>query len=88
MIILRFLQKLQLMIWVFLIGPKINAGGRLGFSSYGSELLSADDESAAEILSIKLNELNENRKKIEEIHLNEITLEAEKYKNDPVFSSL
>ena len=45
----------------FLIGPKINAGGRLGFSSYGSELLSANDESTAEVLSIKLNQLNEKR---------------------------
>ena len=68
----------------FLIGPKINAGGRLGFSSYGSELLSANDESTAEILSIKLNQLNEKRKKIEKIHLDEIYLEAEKHKKDPV----
>ena len=68
----------------FLIGPKINAGGRLGFSSYGSELLSANDESTAEVLSIKLNQLNEKRKKIEKIHLDEIYLEAEKHKKDPV----
>jgi single-stranded-DNA-specific exonuclease len=56
----------------YLIGPILNAGGRLGKSNYATELLSSDN---FEIIKEKLDELiilNEKRKKIEKIVLDEI----------------
>jgi single-stranded-DNA-specific exonuclease len=49
----------------FLLGPRINAASRIGTSSYGSDLLCTKIEKDAKSLSIKLNTLNEERKKIE-----------------------
>ena len=48
----------------YIFGPKINAGGRLGYSNYGAKLLSTNDVNEADYLSIKLNKLNEERKKL------------------------
>ena len=56
----------------YLIGPILNAGGRLGKSSYATELLSSDNRKIISERSIELNELNEKRKKIETLILNEI----------------
>ena len=56
----------------YLIGPILNAGGRLGKSSYASELLSSNN---LEVVTIKLNSLinlNNKRKEIETLILNEI----------------
>ena len=68
----------------FLYGPRINAGGRLGFSSYGAKLLSTNDSNEANDLIIKLNKLNEERKKLEDSYLNKIYKIAEGKKNDSV----
>ena len=51
------------MIWDTLIGPILNAGGRLGKSSYATELLSSDNLKIISERSIELNELNEEKKK-------------------------
>ena len=59
----------------FLIGPIINAGGRLNFSKYGVELLSTDDDQIIKDRSNKLINLNNKRKKIEENILNEINFD-------------
>ena len=48
----------------FIIGPIINAGGRLGHSDLGTKLLISDDKNEIRILSDKLIKLNERRKKI------------------------
>ena len=56
----------------YLIGPILNAGGRLGKSSYATELLSSDNLKIISERSMKLNELNEKRKKIETLILNEV----------------
>ena len=40
-------------IWGFLIGPKINAGGRVGKSSLGAELLISDNQEKVDYLSKK-----------------------------------
>ncbi len=58
----------------FLIGPIINSGGRLGKSNYAVELLSSDDIDLVRSRCIQLIKLNEKRKKIETIALNEIDL--------------
>ena len=56
----------------FLIGPILNAGGRLGKSNFASELLSSDNLREVNIKSNELIELNNKRKKIEKITLDQI----------------
>jgi len=56
----------------YLIGPILNAGGRLGKSNYASELLSSDNLDIINDRSSKLIRLNDNRKKIEKLILDEI----------------
>ena len=68
----------------FLIGPIINAGGRLNYSNYGVELLSSDDNKIIKDRSIKLIDLNNKRKKIEEDILNEINFKKIQRENKKV----
>ena len=49
----------------FMIGPRINAGGRVGEASTGSTLLSTDDPVLASELANKLNHYNAERRDIE-----------------------
>tara|TARA_R110002124_G_scaffold63350_5_gene172916 strand:+ start:39286 stop:41073 length:1788 start_codon:yes stop_codon:yes gene_type:complete len=49
----------------FLIGPRINAGGRIGNAALGTELLSVDDEHHALSIAARLDELNSERQRIE-----------------------
>jgi single-stranded-DNA-specific exonuclease len=64
----------------FLIGPIINAGGRLNCSKYGVELLSSDDHEIIKDRSLKLINLNNKRKEIEQNILDEI--DFDKIKSD------
>jgi single-stranded-DNA-specific exonuclease len=50
----------------FILGPRINAGGRVGASSLGARLLSTDDEIEARAIAAKLETLNAERRAIEE----------------------
>ena len=59
----------------YLIGPILNAGGRLGKSSYASELLSSDDLNFVNTRSKELIELNNKRKKIESLIMSEINFQ-------------
>ena len=56
----------------YLIGPILNAGGRLGKSSYATELLSSDNIDTINIRSNELIKLNNKRKEIETLVLDEI----------------
>ena len=56
----------------YLIGPILNAGGRLGKSSYATELLSSNDLKILDNRSIELVKLNNKRKNIESLILNDI----------------
>ena len=56
----------------YLIGPIINAGGRLGYSKLGVELLTSNDPNIVKLKSQKLFDLNNKRKKIEKNILEEI----------------
>ena len=56
----------------YLIGPILNAGGRLGKSSYATELLSSDNIDTINIRSNELIKLNNKRKEIETLLLDEI----------------
>lgn len=49
----------------FLIGPRINAGGRIGNAALGTELLTIDDEHHALAIAARLEELNSERQRIE-----------------------
>ena len=68
----------------FLIGPIINAGGRLNYSKYGVELLSSDDYEIIKDRSLRLINLNNKRKKVEQNILNEINFEKIKNQNKDV----
>ena len=68
----------------FLIGPIINSGGRLGFSNYGTELLTTDDPKLIQKRSIELIKLNEKRKILEQNILDEIDYEKINKQNQKV----
>ncbi len=50
----------------FLLGPRINAAGRIGGSGLGVKLLACCDADEANGLALRLDEMNEQRKQIEE----------------------
>ncbi|MDB9718829.1 single-stranded-DNA-specific exonuclease RecJ [Candidatus Pelagibacter sp.] len=56
----------------YLIGPILNAGGRLGNSQFATELLSSNNYEVIKDRSNRLIKLNNKRKKIETLILNEI----------------
>jgi len=68
----------------FLIGPIINAGGRLNYSKYGVELLSTDNLEIIKDRTKKLINLNNKRKRLEQNILNEINFEKIKKENKKV----
>ncbi|CAN7224568.1 single-stranded-DNA-specific exonuclease RecJ [Phenylobacterium sp. LjRoot225] len=49
----------------FVLGPRINAGGRIGRSDLGTRLLSTDDPEEAKALAEELDALNASRKEVE-----------------------
>ena len=49
----------------FLLGPRINAGGRIGQADLGAQLLSTRDPAFAHTIATELNELNQERKAME-----------------------
>lgn len=49
----------------FLIGPRINAGGRIGDAALGTRLLALDDELEAMAVAERLDDLNTERQRIE-----------------------
>lgn len=49
----------------YILGPRINAGGRIGRSDLGARLLSTEDPREAEALAQELDALNASRKEVE-----------------------
>ena len=49
----------------FLLGPRINAGGRVGESDLGTRILSTTDPGEAHRIAIRLDALNDERRQIE-----------------------
>ena len=68
----------------YLIGPILNAGGRLAKSSYATELLSSDNLDVVNTKSNELIKLNNRRKEIETLILNEINFEKIEEENKNV----
>ncbi|WP_416066168.1 single-stranded-DNA-specific exonuclease RecJ [Rhizobium sp. ZK1] len=60
----------------FLIGPRINAGGRIGDAALGSRLLTLDNAVEAEAIAQRLDELNRERQAMEAVMLQEAEAEA------------
>jgi single-stranded-DNA-specific exonuclease len=50
----------------FAIGPRINAGGRVGESDLGARLLATDSEAEAAGLAVRLDRLNRERQQVEQ----------------------
>ena len=61
----------------FVLGPRINAGGRVGSPDLGSQLLSTNDIEEAKKIAQKLDTLNKERQEIESIVLKAAILEVE-----------
>ena len=61
----------------FVIGPRINAGGRVGRADLGVRLLSTDDAVEAQGLALELDELNRTRREVEALVLEEAVAVAE-----------
>ncbi|PZM11199.1 single-stranded-DNA-specific exonuclease RecJ [Rhizobium tubonense] len=60
----------------FMIGPRINAGGRIGDAALGSRLLTLDDNAEAEAIAEQLDDLNKERQAMEVAMLQEAEAEA------------
>ncbi|ADR52681.1 single-stranded-DNA-specific exonuclease protein [Candidatus Liberibacter solanacearum CLso-ZC1] len=60
----------------FMIGPCINAGGRIGEANLGSRLLISDDPQELEAIAMKLDVLNQNRRLMESAMLEQAEVEV------------
>jgi single-stranded-DNA-specific exonuclease len=61
----------------FLIGPRINAGGRIGDAALGARLLATDDPVEAMTIAETLDRLNQERQSMERAMLEEARAEAD-----------
>lgn len=61
----------------FVLGPRINAGGRIGDAALGARLLTFEDEAEAARIAVQLDKLNRERKAIETEMLAAAMAEAE-----------
>lgn len=62
----------------FVLGPRINAGGRIGDAGLGSRLLAGEDEAEAARIAALLDKLNRERKAIETQMLEQAIAEADR----------
>ncbi|HKD46353.1 MAG TPA: single-stranded-DNA-specific exonuclease RecJ [Rhizomicrobium sp.] len=67
----------------FVFGPRINAGGRVGRSSLGTDLLSAGDQVIAAEFAAQLDLHNRERQEIERLILDEAVAQAGAQDNAP-----
>jgi single-stranded-DNA-specific exonuclease len=65
----------------FILGPRINAGGRIGRSDLGARLLSTEDPDEAFALAQELDALNAARKDVEKSVIDEAVLQIERDSN-------
>jgi single-stranded-DNA-specific exonuclease len=66
----------------FVLGPRINAGGRIGSPDLGSRLLGTNNENEAKIIAQRLDVLNLERREIEASVLSAATLSVEQNGKD------
>ena len=68
----------------YMIGPRINAGGRVGKCSHGANLLLNKDPKDTFKLANELDQYNKERQMLEKDLLQKILNETKDYSNDPV----
>jgi len=68
----------------FKLGPRINAGGRVGKSSHGAELLISEDPTRAYKIASDLERFNKERQTIEHFLVEQVDSKAKKLDNYPV----
>ena len=68
----------------FKLGPRINAGGRVGKSSHGAELLSSNDPQRTYKIAVDLDKFNKERQAIERLLSEQVNLIAENFNKEPV----
>jgi len=68
----------------FKLGPRINAGGRVGKASHGAELLISNDPMKAYQIAVDLDKSNRERQSIEMMLSEQINSEVKKFHNHPV----
>ena len=61
----------------FILGPRINAGGRIGDAALGARLLAGEDETEAARIAVLLDRLNKERRALEKVMLEEALAQAE-----------
>lgn len=62
----------------FILGPRINAGGRISDAGLGARLLCLEDDVEAQRIAEKLNTLNKDRRALEQQMLEEAIAEADR----------
>jgi single-stranded-DNA-specific exonuclease len=67
----------------FILGPRINAGGRIGRADLGARLLSTDDPDEAREIALALDALNGERRDIERAAFEEAVAQVERASNRP-----
>lgn len=70
----------------FALGPRINAGGRVGKSDLGVRLLTCTDPEEARIIAAELDRLNEERRAIEMLVCEQAEEQAAKLNGAPVLT--
>ena len=68
----------------YVLGPRINAGGRVGKSSHGAELLASNDPHRAYQIANDLNKSNKERQSIELMLSEQVNTEVKNFQEDPV----
>ncbi|MEE2955278.1 MAG: single-stranded-DNA-specific exonuclease RecJ, partial [Pseudomonadota bacterium] len=61
----------------FLLGPRVNAGGRVGEANLGVRLLTTSNVNEAKALALKLNEYNNERRDLEQTVFEQALMQAE-----------
>ncbi|MEP7455159.1 single-stranded-DNA-specific exonuclease RecJ [Phyllobacterium sp. SB3] len=72
----RIGEPLNAFHFAYLIGPRINAGGRIGDAGLGARLLTLDDPDEAARIAEELDRLNQERQAMETIMLEQAEAEA------------
>ncbi|MFQ5776010.1 MAG: single-stranded-DNA-specific exonuclease RecJ [Kiloniellaceae bacterium] len=67
----------------FILGPRVNAGGRVGEAGLGARLLSTDDPAEAAALARRLDAYNDERREIEAAVLEQATDQVEASEGGP-----
>src|SRR5207253_7904529 len=70
----------------FALGPRINAGGRVGKSDLGVRLLTSTDPEEARTIALELDRLNEERRAIEMLVCEQAEEQAKGRGDDPVIT--